>query len=102
RRGRYLYVGVGDWLFRVPNNRWIDADGGDARNLAIVMRLDRFLAERGDFARRVLALERRERDHRGGCFTAPEFRTLLDRARGIFGHALFDSDLVDRADFIKK
>jgi hypothetical protein len=63
---------------RVLHHRGIDAYGRDLRHAQLrVVRRERLLAERGDFARRVFAFERREIDHRRREFQAPELSKLF-------------------------
>jgi len=86
----------------VFHHRGIDADGGGLRHLGILGGADGLLAKRLDLARRVLALERREIDHRGRELEAEKLRTLLDAAGRVFGDALLDAHKIDRADFIEQ
>jgi hypothetical protein len=80
----------------------IDADGGDRRDLRVVVRAQGLAAERLDLARGVLALEGGEIDHGGGQFQAEQLGALLDAAGGVFGDTLFDAHLVDGADIIEQ
>ena len=80
----------------------IDADGGDRRNVRVVVRSHSLPAKRRDLPGRVLALERGEVDHRDRELQTEDLRRLLDAAGREFGDALLDADGVDRADFIEQ
>jgi hypothetical protein len=60
--------------------------------------MDRLRGERGDLARRVGALERREVHHPHGELERLELRLALDRALAERRRPLLERDLVDRAD----
>jgi hypothetical protein len=96
------FTSAAERLARVPHHRGIDAHGRDLRHRRILVRPQRLAAQRGDFAGRVLALERREIDHRDGEFQALHLGGFLDRARGVFRNALLDTHAVHGADFVEQ
>ena len=86
-------------LERVRDEVRVDAHGGHGRHRQVGgVGAHRLRAERGDLARRVGALERRQVHHPDGEVEREELRLALDRAGGERGRALLDGDLVDGAD----
>src|SRR2546423_3791443 len=84
------------------DQEWVDADCGHGRHIRIRAWSSRLLAERRNFARRILSFERGEIDHGDRGLESPHFRAFLDAARGEFGYTLFYSDLIYSTDLIEQ
>ena len=94
-----LHAGAAQLLLRGRHEVRVDADRGDARDVGVGrVGPDRLRAERGDLARRVLPLQRRQVAAADRELERPDLRLLLDAALRQLARARLDRDLVDRAD----
>jgi hypothetical protein len=100
--GGDLHLRAADVLLRVLHHRRIHTDGSGGGNVTHIMRRERLLAKRGDLARRVLAFQRGQIDHRHGKTQAEDLRLLLDAASRVLRHAFLDADMIDGADLIEQ